>query len=76
MADAWLILFLGMGGVFLFLLVLIFVMQALVALLPPNESDARSSSRPALAPPASADQAIIAVLQAAVVAYETDIQRK
>lgn len=73
MADALLIMFLGMGGVFLFLIVLILVMQMIVALFPPNESDARPAARaPQLAQAAATDQTLIAVLQAAVVAYEAD----
>lgn len=78
MTDAFLIMALGMGGVILFLFVLIILMQLLVTLLPPTEQELNPAPRgrapraPITSPSPSADQTLIAVLQAAVVAYEAD----
>lgn len=68
MADAILVMLFGMGGVFLFLLVLVALMLLLTRLCP------HTSPRlpPVPGPRADADDEIIAVLQAAVTAYEAD----
>lgn len=68
MADALLVMLVGMGGVFIFLLVLIGLMQALVRLFP-QKIPVR---KPMRGPRADADDELIAVLQAAVHVYEMD----
>lgn len=70
LADALLILLLGMGGVFVFLLVLILLMQLLSQLLPHVEEAAPARTSGSAA--AGQDQ-LIAVLQAAVHRYEADV---
>jgi sodium pump decarboxylase gamma subunit len=79
MLYALLIMILGVGGVFVFLLVLIQIMQAIVDRLPPTAEELappKPRSTPATAgassAPAATDTTLIAVLQAAVAAYEDD----
>lgn len=63
------ILLLGMGGVFVFLLVLIGLMHWIAKIFPPIPV----SERPA-PPPSDDELQLIAVLQAAIEAYEADHQ--
>jgi len=75
--SAFLIMIIGMLGVFCFLVVLVGLMQLLGRWLPPSAADRRQSTRPtpASAPAGAPDHHLIAVLQAAVVAFEDDNRR-
>lgn len=66
--DAVLVMALGMGGVFVFLVLLVGVMRLLDLLAPAVPSSApRSGSEPG-----SDDRAVVAAMEAAVTAYEED----
>ena len=68
MGDAILIMFIGMGGVLLFLLVLIGLMSLLTFLCPQRQERLPQVTGPR----ADVDDDLIAVLQAAVLVYERD----
>ncbi len=73
--DAFLVTIIGVLGVFVFLVLLVLAMLAVVRLLPPTAAElAGPAKRPAPSPAAgdASHHTIIAVLQAAVVAYEAD----
>ena len=72
MADAIMVMVFGMGGVFIFLLVLVGLMIGLMRLFP--QTAVRLPQVPG--PKADADDEIIAVLQAAVSVYEADTQQR
>jgi sodium pump decarboxylase gamma subunit len=75
-ADAFLVMALGMGGVFVFLMLLCLVMQWITNLFPSDPIPAPVRTGGGAAPAAAGDHALIAVLQAAVVAYEADTEQE
>ncbi len=71
--DALMILVLGMGGVFIFLIVLILLIHLIAQLLPVTEVLHSATTQ---SPGRSQDEQLIAVLQAAVHRYESDMHEQ
>lgn len=82
MLDALLVMMLGMGGVAIFLVILVFVIQSLTKLFPAPPASATSDKLNKTGPVASGpaagaqqDLALIAVIQAAITSYDNDINK-
>lgn len=73
MLDAILVMVLGMGGVFIFLVGLCLIMQAITKLLPAAPAPSRAATPAAQTGPGNGvPPDVVAAIQGAIVAYEHD----